>query len=216
MRTSYLLPLFAAVALLGSSCSSIYYDTMEKVGVHKRDIMVDRVKDAQKSQVETKVVFSNALEQFKSVVDIKGGDLEAKYKKLGTALEKSEASAGEVRRRIDAVESVSAALFKEWKAELKQYSNPELRRASEAQLKTAQTKYRELMTAMNKAETRLEPALQPLRDQVLFLKHNLNAKAIGALSGEVTAISTKVDDLVRDMELAIREADAFIKTLSAE
>lgn len=216
MRNSYLLPLIAAVALLGSSCSSIYYDTMEKVGVHKRDIMVDRVKSAQKSQVETKAVFAHALEQFKSVVDIKGGDLEAKYKKLNAALEKSESSANEVRNRIDAVASVSEALFKEWKGELKQYSNPELRRASEAQLKAAQSKYRELMAAMNKAESRLEPALQPLRDQVLYLKHNLNAKAIGALSGEVAAISSKVDDLVRDMEASIREADTFINTLGQE
>jgi hypothetical protein len=69
---------------------------------------------------------------------------------------------------------------------------------------------------MKKADARLEPALQPLRDQVLFLKHNLNAKAIGSLSKEVAVIESKVDDLVRDMEASIREADAFIATLGKE
>ena len=214
MNRSLVVPLIAAAVLFQAGCASVYYGAMEKMGVPKREIMVDRVKGAQKSQIETKVVFSNALEQFKSVVDIKGGNLEAKYNKLSAALAKSEGAAAEVRSRIDSVEAVSEALFKEWKGELKQYSNAELRRSSESQLKAAQTKYRDLISAMKKAESRLEPALQPLRDQVLYLKHNLNAKAIGALSGEVAAIETKVDDLVRDMEAAIREADAFIATLS--
>jgi DNA repair exonuclease SbcCD ATPase subunit len=216
MRTSYVLPLVAAAALLGSGCASMYYDTMEKMGVHKRDIMVDRVESARDSQKEAKQEFANALEQFKSVVSIKGGDLEAKYNKLNAALQKSEARATEVRDRIDAVESVSEALFKEWKTELKQYSNAELRRSSEQQLKDAQHRYQGLMAAMKKAESRIDPVLQPLRDQVLFLKHNLNAKAIGALTDEVAAIGAKVDDLVRDMEASIREADAFIATLGKE
>ena len=79
MNRSYLLPVVAAAVLFGSGCASIYYGTMEKLGIPKREIMVDRVKGAQKTQVETKEVFANALEQFKSVVDIKGGNLEAKY-----------------------------------------------------------------------------------------------------------------------------------------
>jgi hypothetical protein len=33
-----------------TGCSSMYYGAMEKLGVHKRDIMVDRVKEARDSQ----------------------------------------------------------------------------------------------------------------------------------------------------------------------
>jgi predicted lipid-binding transport protein (Tim44 family) len=208
--------LFTTLLLAGATgCSTVYYNTMEKFGVHKRDIMVDRVKDARDAQQDAKKEFANALEQFKSVVAVKGGNLEAKYNKLSAALQKSEAQATEVRDRIAAVEDVSSALFKEWKAELKQYSNADLRRTSEQKLKEAQARYKDLIAAMKQAESRLEPVLQPLRDQVLFLKHNLNAKAIGGLTEEVTAIQAKVDQLVRDMEASIREADAFIATLGA-
>jgi hypothetical protein len=49
-------------------------------------------------------------------------------------------------------------------------------------------KYRELIKAMKKAKSKLEPALIPLRDQVLFMKHNLNAKAIAGLSEEVVTV----------------------------
>lgn len=66
---------------------------------------------------------------------------------------------------------------------------------------------------MEWAESRLEPALIPLRDQVLFLKHNLNARAIAGLSSEVVSVQTNVDNLVRDMERAIAQADAFIASL---
>jgi len=37
------------IIILGlSGCSTMYYGTMEKLGVHKRDIMVDRVKAARR------------------------------------------------------------------------------------------------------------------------------------------------------------------------
>lgn len=206
--------LLAAGTVAG--CSTMYYKTMEKFGVEKREIMVDRVGDARDAQKDAKKEFANALEQFRSVVKVKGGDLEAKYNKLSGALERSEAQAREVRERIAAVEDVSEALFREWKAELKQYNNPELRRASERQYDAARERYATLIAAMKKAESRLEPVLVPLRDQVLFLKHNLNAQAIGSLTDELVSVETRVDDLIRDMEASIREADAFIQTLGSK
>ena len=66
---------------------------------------------------------------------------------------------------------------------------------------------------MKAAEGKLEPVLVPLRDQVLFMKHNLNARAIVGLSGELSRVQVNVDRLVRDMDAAIAEADRFIATL---
>ena len=212
MHTATRFTLSTLLVLL-TGCSSMYYGAMETVGVHKRDIMTDRVKGARDSQKAAAAEFTDALQQFKSVVEVKGGDLEKKYTKLNAALQKSEARAADVHDRIASVESVSDALFKEWKAELKQYSSAELRKSSEAQLNDAKARYKSLMASMKQAESKLEPALKPLRDQVLFLKHNLNAKAIGGLTSEVASIQTKVDDLVRDLQASVSEADAFIKTL---
>jgi len=55
-----------------------------------------------------------------------------------------------------------------------------------------------------------------LRDQVLFLKHNLNARAIASLQTELTRIQTDVSRLIRDMVIAMQEADSFIQILKAE
>jgi len=214
MRTGRLV--MAVILFTLTACSSVYYGTMEKVGIHKRDIMVDRVKAARDTQNETKQQFVTAMEQFKSVVHFKGGDLEKEYKKLNATLKKSEAKAAEVHDRIRAVEDVSEALFDEWRAELKQYSSDALRRSSQNKYDATRKKYAELIKAMKKAESKLEPALVPLRDQVLFMKHNLNARAIAGLTSEVAGVQTNVDKLVREMEIAIAQADAFIKTLQAE
>jgi hypothetical protein len=207
----------ALLTLYGcNSCSSIYYSAMEKVGIHKRDIMVDRVKEARETQDETKKQFVTAMEQFKSVVNFQGGNLEKEYNKLNSTFKKSESKATEVRDRIKAVENVSKALFDEWRAEIKQYSNDTLRRSSRQKYDVTREKYEQLIKAMKKAEAKLEPALAPLRDQVLFMKHNLNARAIAGLSSEVVKVQANVDKLVKEMETAITQADSFIKALQAE
>jgi hypothetical protein len=211
MPMKQLLCVIALCSLAG--CSTVYYNTMEKFGIAKREIMVDRVKAARTSQKEAKQEFANALEQFRSVVQFKGGNLEAKYNKLNAALQRSERQSQAVKDRIDAVEDVSEALFREWKAELKQYTNAALRRSSEQKLQDTRARYQQLIAAMRAAESRMEPVLQPLREQVLYLKHNLNAQAIGALTDELALVQSQVDRLVADMEKSIAEADAFIATL---
>lgn len=208
--------LLAVAALLLAGCSSAYYGTMEKLGVHKRDIMVDRVVAARDAQAEAKEQFLTAMEQFKGVVAFQGGDLEREYHKLDATLKDSEARAADVRERIAAVEDVSEALFSEWEGELGQYASNSLRQASQRKLDTTRRRYTQLLAAMKKAEARLEPALVPLRDQVLFMKHNLNARAIAGLSDEVVSVQANVDRLVREMESAITQADAFIAELKAE
>ena len=210
----WVVPVILALGLT-SGCQSVYYSTLEQFGVYKRDILVDRVKEARDSQQEAKKEFASALEQFKSVVKVDGGELEAKYNKLNAALQKSESEAANVRKRIKSVEDVSEALFSEWEKELKQYHSETLRNASREKLDATRRKYEQLIGAMKKAEAKLEPVLIPLRDQVLFLKHNLNAKAISSLGGELQTVQGNVDSLIRDMEASIAEADAFIKAMAA-
>ena len=55
--------------------------------------------------------------------------------------------------------------------------------------------------------------ISTFRDQVLFLKHNLNAQAIGALDAELLAVRTNVDALIADLEAAIAEADQFVASM---
>lgn len=209
------LTLVFATLLLLTGCQSAYYSAMEKVGVHKRDILADRVEEARDAQVEAKEQFRDALERYRSVVQVNGGELEERYNALDSEYRASEDSAKAVHQRIAAVEDVAEALFDEWEGELAQYSNASLRSASARELARTRQDYRTLLQRMKTAERRIEPVLSVLHDQVLFLKHNLNARAIGSLQGEYRTLQGNVDQLLRDMQRAIDESDAFVRRLQS-
>lgn len=199
-----------AVALLVGGCQSAYYAAAEKVGYAKREILTDRVQSARDAQEEAKEEITDALEEFRKVVDFQGGELEARYRALSAQLGNGEEAAATVRQRISAVEDVADALFREWREELGQYSSVELRAKSERTLRQTEERYREMMAAMKRAEAKLDPALRPLRDQVLYLKHNLNAQAVAGLRGEVVRVDAEVNRLVQELDRAIAEANRFI------
>lgn len=211
-----LMVMFLMISLGLSACDTVYIAMMDKMGYAKRDILSSRVKSARDAQEEAKKDIQSALDQFGKVVAYQGGDLETTYKKLSSELQNSEDSAEAVRKRIRDVESVADSLFSEWETELGQYSNAGLRRKSEAKLTHTKARYKDMLGAMNRAEQRIDPVLRPLRDQVLYLKHNLNAHALAAMKGELVKVDAQVDRLVREMNHSIAEADRFIQTMEKE
>jgi len=201
--TVFLVPFFGG-------CSKAYYGAMEKVGIHKRDILVDRVEGARDAQSEAQEQFKSALEQFGTVINIKNSNLKKAYEKLNAEYEDSEKVAKKVSDRIDKVESVSDALFEEWEEELKLYKRADLRESSKQKLQDTKTRYREMLASMYRAEKSMGPVLLSFRDNVLFLKHNLNAQAIGSLQSEFSTLKGKIDGLIQNMNEAIKTSNKFI------
>lgn len=199
--------------VLLAGCSQVYYNTMEKFGFEKRDILVDRVEDARDAQQDAKDEFSSALEEFQAMFGREESDLQDQYDTLSDAYDDSLSAANKVRKRIDAVEDVSAALFREWEEELELYSSAELRQDSAAKLRTTKRDYQQLIQAMRAAESRMDPVLRVLQDQVLYLKHNLNARAINRLQGELKSVEKDVARLIQEMEKSIAESEAFIRQM---
>lgn len=202
------------VTLVG--CESTYYSAMEKVGYHKRDIMVDRVEDAKESQQDAQQEFTSALEALTALTNFNGGELETVYNNINAKYEASEDAAQEVRDRIEAIENVSDALFDEWQQELELYSNGNLRRSSEQKLRNTKAAYNTMLSAMKKAEKRMTPVLNTLRDNTLYLKHNLNASAVGSLQGEFANLEQDIEYAISQMNDAIAESDKFLNTLNQQ
>jgi hypothetical protein len=203
-----------ALLLLSTSCTTAYYRAMETLGVEKRDILIDRVEEARDSQSDAKEQFSSALDRYRSVVNVEGGDLEEIYDRLNGEYEASQRQAEDVGARIDAVESVAEDLFDEWATEIERYSDAGLRRQSQRLLTATQADYRDLISAMRRAEQAMAPVLTLFQDQVLFLRHNLNARAIGALENELDNIERATAALIAEMERAIEEASQFVDALA--
>lgn len=212
MRHAKWIVLLTAVISL-TACETVVYDALEKVGYHKRDILIDRIDAAQASQTEGQEQFKSALEQFKSVINFDGGDLEVTLDLLNDEYEASVDAADEIHDRINSVESVADALFDEWQEELEQYSNASLRRDSERQLKDTRRRYSKVLGAMRRAENAIDPVLASLKDNTLYLKHNLNARAIASLKNELGTVDNDVNALLTAMQQAINESNAFIDEL---
>jgi len=210
LSTTRALTLIALTAFALAGCDSIYYKTMKKFGWEKRDILVKKVQEARGAQADAQKEFKTTLERFREIVAFHGGSLEDKYNKLNDALQRSEDRAKKVDDRIKAVREVSGDLFKEWQNELGKYSDRGMRQESERQLRETKARTETLIQGMARAQKRVEPVLKPLRDRVLFLKHNLNARAMGALSKELDGVTAEVDALVEDLQKSVAEADAFL------
>lgn len=213
MRTGAILLVFTCLLL--TACQRTYYGAMEKIGFQKREILTSRVERARDAQQEAGEQFRSALDRFREVVNVEGGELEEKYETLSATFERSEARAEEVSKRIDAGEEVAGALFEEWEAELKQYRDKRLQVESRRTLAETRRLYRDLMRTMRQVESRMDPVLAAFNDQVLFLKHNLNARAVASLRPALGRIEADVERLIREMEAAIREANVFIRRLEA-
>jgi len=204
-----LVPCLALVA-----CSSTYFNAWEKLGYHKRDILVSRVENTRDAQQDAQEEFKDALEQFGSIVQLQDTDLSQAYSKLNGEYEDSKDAAEEVTDRIDKVEDVAKALFKEWEDEIQQYSNPDFKKTSADQLKQTRVKYNDMLASMRRAEASMAPVLVTFKDNVLVLKHALNAQAIGSLKGEFASLKDDIAVLIEQMNRSIAESDRFIAELS--
>lgn len=196
-----------------SGCASTGIAIRESLGQAKREQLVDRVGSAKAGQEAARQQFADALDEFMAVTRAEGGELERVYGRLRTQLDRCESRAGVVRDRIRAVDRVGTALFAEWERELDQYQSVALRESSEQQLRATRAEYDQMLGAMRRAESRMEPVLRALRDQVLFLKHNLNARAVASLRQEAVAVESEVLGLIAEMNASIEEAAAFIDSM---
>jgi chromosome segregation ATPase len=213
MRKIRFISILPAVLSLGA-CTSVYYKTMEKLGKEKRDILVQRVKDTKKDQEQTKQQIQTTMEKFQQLTGFQGGDLEKNYKKLNEEYDRAEGQANKLRDRIKSIDQVSNDLFAEWQKEIDEMRNPQLKSRSTSLLKDAKDRQGVYMKAMHKTEDQMTPVLAAFHDQVLFLKHNLNARAIGSLKGTSAKINADVTALTKSIDSSMAEADRLIASLS--
>jgi hypothetical protein len=205
-----------AVGLLASGCTSSYYKAMKTFGKEKRDILVSRVKDSKKDQQQAKEQIKTTMESFQELTGFQGGSLEKNYKKLNGEYEKAADSAQKLHDRIGSIDQVSSDLFKEWQKEIDGMDNKKLRQESSVMLRQSRLSEAVYIKSMRQTEARMAPVISAFHDQVTFLKHNLNARAIGSLKGTSAKMSTDVDVLMVSIDGSMAQADTLINSLNAE
>ncbi len=204
-----------ASLLLCCSCSLLYYSAMEHLGKQKRDILVQRLLQVKKDQAATSEQLKTTLEAFKEVTGFNGGKLEENYEHLNREYQRSADRAGQLGKRIDSVDDVAKKMFSEWSGEIGKMRNASLTSQSKTLLANARQQHAQYMRVMRRTQENIKPVLQAFSDQVTFLKHNLNARAISSLKGTSAGINQQAEALIRDINASSKQADAYIQTLSA-
>lgn len=199
------------VASLG--CSTAYYSAWEMLGQEKRDLLRSNVSAVREEQDEAADQFESALDRLRELTAVDAGELEDVYDDLSADYEDAQGRADGVEERIEKIDSIANDLFAEWEGEIGEISNADMRTKSRRKLDETRRNYARLESSLLKSEASMEPVLTQLKDNVLFLKHNLNAAAIGGLTAEVADIEADIDSLIADMRASIAEADRFLQTL---
>ncbi|HEY8998565.1 MAG TPA: DUF2959 family protein, partial [Edaphobacter sp.] len=188
--------LLLAASLAFTGCTRTYYKAMATFGKEKRDILVSRVKDSRKEQEQAKEQIKTTMEKFQELTGFQSGSLEKNYKELNGQYEKAANSAQKLHDRINSIDQVSSDMFKEWQKEIDGMDNRKLKQQSADMLRQSRLQEATYLKSMRQTEARMTPVLKAFQDQVVFLKHNLNARAIGSLKGTSARISTDVDVLM--------------------
>jgi F0F1-type ATP synthase membrane subunit b/b' len=205
--------LLASLVFTLAACNTVYYAAWEKLGYEKRDLLKSAVKAARGEQKEAGEEFQDALTQLQKLTGYSGGNLESAYNRFKGEYEDCEAQATAVRNEIREVDTVARDLFREWEREIRQYESASLAAESRRKLADTRSRFEQLSSSLHAAESTMEPVLRQFRDQVLYLKHNLNAAAVGSLRGKADNIQGDIQRLLTQMNRSIAEADRFIQTL---
>ncbi|MCR4293220.1 MAG: DUF2959 domain-containing protein [Candidatus Kuenenia sp.] len=201
------------VLLNFSGCQTTYYKTMERVGYHKRDMFANRVKDARNILEETEEQFKSALVESRSLADAEGSSYEQKYNTLNKEYERCRDKSLLVSAHIKSIEKVAEAFFNEWEIELEHYVSNSLRQGSQEKLTQKKSQYEHLINSMKYIERKMDPVLINFRDQVLYLKHNINTQSIVSLQKELAQLEDEILSLIKEMEISIGIADSFINSI---
>lgn len=211
---------FLFVFILSTACQNpvkkmaneVRYSAYEFIGIEKRDLFKKDVQRVKGDQEKTGESYKDALEKLKDIYGLDGGNLEKQYRSLNSSYESAQKRSADVTTSIARLNTTANDLFAEWKNEIGQIGDAEMKKKSLAAREETLKKYQEFYAALKKSEKKMAPVLSRLKDQVLFLKHNLNAKAIAGLKTEAGKIQGDIELLLKDMNSSISQADEFMKS----
>lgn len=202
-----------AGALTAPGCRTVYYSAWEALGTERREMLRSELLAMVDDQESAREAFTDSLSQVKGLTNFQGGQLEREYERLKGSYEDSEAAADQIDSRISDIEHVAEAMFEEWNTELAAMQAKRLKEQSRETFRVTRERYDAMHLSLVASRDGMRKVLRYFHDHVLFLKHNLNAQAMGSLGESMQEIEVSIDELKVGIESAIQEAQGFLKTL---
>lgn len=194
--------------------NSVKDDALVQVGAkNKHDLLLERLQETVALQEETKQYVLDAYDVLSGVSD-DATELDDQIDALTETYAQSDDVAKNLKKQMKAVDRLAKGLFIEWRRELRQYDNKNLRAKSAENLKNTKQQYQTLHAAMKKSYQSVEPLLSLLHDNQLYLKHNRSVAAMQGFQQEVESAGNHMDSMIEDIELSIEESEAFAEVIN--
>lgn len=194
-------------------CTRAYYALWEALGKQKRDLLRDRIEELAEDQKNVHEDFRDALSKLQSLYGTPSSELNSAFERLRSDYDQAKSRSEALSHRIVKVESVAQDLFSEWESEISKLKTPKYSQGSRQKLRDTKVRFAKLQVTMHKTEKDLAPVLSALEEQVIFLKHNLNAQALGSLQGEALSIEGDFKSLSLSIHKSISESQIFLSNL---
>ena len=196
-----------------TSCSTLYYNTWELLGKEKRDVLKMNMEDVDDQQKDVEEKVSDTLALIRKNYNFKEGKLEATYDRMKEDYEDAKSLADDYSEQVQKTIDIADDLFDEWEDEAKELSNANYRTTSLKQLRQTKASFKRSEKSMRRVENSLNKLLKSYNDQVVYLKHSLNAKAVGNLKAELSEIKRNIEILSSRIEKSKQQNLEFLNRL---
>ena len=111
------------------------------------------------------------------------------------------------------MENEAHRFFAKWMESLDEISSESLRERSQARLNETRVRYGEILAEGRGASAMFEPVMGGLRDQVIFLGHDLNPSAIASLKPDAEKLNAQAESLLSGIERTQSKISDYIASL---
>lgn len=209
----WLAVVLALAMLAGMGCRTVYYKTMEGFGQEKRDLLQSRLSDARDAARSMRDDLAKLDEQLSAVATSAAGEQARRYDRLNEVWEDARHESSDLADANDDVERVGRDMLREWKKELPRFSDPALREQSRDQLDETTRRFDAALASLRRAEKAVAPALRPVHDQVLVLKHGAADTSGSYEQSSLASGQAGLRDAVAAIDAGLADLDAFASFL---
>lgn len=199
---------------LFSSCSTVYYNLWETLGKEKRDLLEMNMQSANEDQEDIEKEYKDSLDRIRKKYSFKEGELEQTYDRLSDDYEDIKNKQDDFSEKLKLISDIAYDLFDEWKKEARALDNKTYKRNSLRKLSSTKSSFSAVLANMKKVESRSSRILKKFHDQVIYIKHNLNAKIVGNLRTELNLLESEMTELIKEIQASRVQATKFISTLN--
>jgi hypothetical protein len=179
-------------------------------GVKQTEKLLKQAGETVKAVSEGRAQVQKTLDTYNSLVQGKAEDPKKAYKNLQKEMERCDDRVADVQRKRDEMQVEADKYFGDWNSSLAGISDPGLRKQSEDRLSKARAQYDGILEATEAAGADFKPFMTSLKDQVVYLGHDLNPAALKSLAGTASKLNGDATALFGKIDGAVSKANSYI------